>query len=269
MRLRQLRPRLNHKPAALVLALTTLAAGQQSPEEAEERYSAQVKTQPSDATAWKALGLLRAGRGSLGAASEAFEHACTLRPADEENCYYYGRSLFALGRYDTAVRPLEAALRAAPKDRRWRVHRALARNFEWLGRSGDAERNFREAIRLGHGRASPGEDPRVDFGSFLYRQGRTEEALAPLQEAADAESSVARASTELGRVLLQLDRAEAAAVALEKAIRLDPRDGASHLLLGRVYVVLGRAADAEREMRIGQQSPVLDPAPPQGSSTVR
>ena len=106
MRLGQLQPRravvyrLIHKPAALVLALTTLAAGQQSPEEAEERYSAQVKTQPSDATAWKALGLLRASRGNLEAAAQALERACTLRPADEENCYYYGRSLFALGRYD-------------------------------------------------------------------------------------------------------------------------------------------------------------------------
>jgi Flp pilus assembly protein TadD len=258
--------RIIHRLAALVLgALTTLAAGQQSPEEAEERYSAQVKNQPSDAAAWKALGLLRASRGRLEAAAEALQHACTLRPADEESCYYYGRSLFALGRYDAAVQPLETALRATPRDRRWRVQRALARNFEWLGRAADAERSFREAIRLSRGRATLGEDPRVDFGSFLYRQGRTEEAMVPLQEAAEAKPSQARAHMELGRVLLQLDLVGAAAEALEKAVRLDPRDWSAHLLLGRAYLRLGRAADAEREMQTGQQG--LERS--QGSSTVR
>ena len=159
-----------HKSAALVLgALAALAAGQQSPEEAEERFSAQVKAEPSDAAAWKALGLLRASRGRLVAAAEALEQACRLRPSDQEGCYYYGRGLFALGRYQDAVQPLERALRAAPADRRWRVHRALARNFEWLGRPADAERSFREAIRLGRGRAASAEDPRIDFGAFLYR----------------------------------------------------------------------------------------------------
>ena len=255
-----------HKPVALVLgAIAALAAGQQSPEEAEQRFSAQVAAQPSDAASWKALGLLRASRGRLEASAEALQHACTLRPADEESCYYYGRSLFALGRYDSAVQPLETALRVTPRDRRWRVQRALARNFEWLGRADDAERSFREAIRLSRGRATPGEDPRVDFGSFLYRQGRTEEALAPLQEAADAESSQARAQMELGRVLLQLDRVGAAAAALEKAVRLDPRDWPARLLLGRAYQHLGRAADAERELQTGQQG--LERS--QGSSTVR
>ena len=258
--------RIIHNPVALVLgALAASAACPQSAEDAEERFSTQVEAQPSDAAAWKALGLLRASRGRLEAAAEALQHACTLRPTDEESCYYYGRSLFALGRYDAAVQPLETALRATPKDRRWRVQRAMARNFEWLGRAADAERSFREAIRLSRGRATPGEDPRVDFGSFLYRQGRTEEAMVPLQEAANAESSQARTHTELGRVLLQLDRVEAAAEALEKAVRLDPRDWSAHLLLGRAYLRLRRDEAAEREMQTGQQG--LERS--QGSSTVR
>ena len=242
-----------------------LAAGPQSPEESEERFSAQVEAHPSDAAAWKALGLLRAGRGGLQAAAEALEHACTLRPADEESCYYYGRSLFALGRYGDAVQPLESALRAAPTARRWRVHRALARNFEWLGRPADAELNFQQAIRLGRGRAASAEDPRVDFGSFLYRQGRTADALAPLREAAAEASAGARAHTELGRVLLQLERPEAAVEAFEKAVRLDPLDWAAHLLLGQAYQQMGRSTDAARELATGRQGIERS----QGSSTVR
>jgi len=186
------------KLAALILAaVAALSAGPQTPVEAEERYSGQVEARPSDAGAWKALGLLRASRGRLEAAAEALEHACSLRPADAESCYYYGRSLFALGRYGDAVQPLESALRASPTELRWRVYRALARNFEWLGRGADAEQNFHQAIRLGRGRADSAEDPRVDFGSYLYRQGRTAEALAPLREAAAEASAGPRAHSEL------------------------------------------------------------------------
>jgi len=257
--------RLIDRLAGVALVALAAAAVPQNPEEAEQQLAAQVQSRPSDAAAWKALGLVRASRGHLQAAAEALARACALRAADEEACYYYGRNLFALGRYEDAVQPFEKALRAVPKDRRWRVYRALARNFEWLGRTAEAERNFREAIRLSRGRATPSEDPRVDFGSFLYRQGRTAEALAPLEEAARAQSPSARAHTELGRVLLQLDRVEQAAAALEKAVRLDARDWAAHLLLGRAYLRLERTEAGDREMQIGQQGLQSN----QGSSTVR
>jgi Tfp pilus assembly protein PilF len=223
-------------------AALAVAAAQQSQDEIERELAA-----------WMKVGLARAGRGELEAAAEAFRRACSLAPKDEDACYYYGRNLFALNRYGDAVEPLEKALRAAAKDRRWRVHRALARNFEWLDRAADAERHFREAVRLGRGRASQAEDPRVDFGSFLYRQGRTLEALKPLEEAAGSKPASPRAYAELGRVFLQLERVQEAAAALEKAVETDPRDWSARLLLGRAYLRLGRREAGERELEIGRQ----------------
>ena len=44
-----------------------------------------------------------------------------------------------------------------------------------------------------------------------------------------------------------------AAARLEKAVALEPGNFAAHLLLGRAYLRLGRTAEGEREMRLGQQ----------------
>lgn len=220
---------------------------------------------PTPAAAWMALGMARAAEGNLEAALEPFRRACEMDPEHPDTCYYLGRNLFALNRHDLAVQPLETALRASTRASRWRVHRALARNFEVLGRADEAEAHFRESIRLRRGQASAGEDPRIDYGAFLFRQGRAAEALAPLEQAAASPGS-ARAHAELGRVLLDLGRADAAAASLERAVAANPSDWAARLLLGKAYYRLGRTADGDRETRLGHQG--LG-GQPQGSSTVR
>lgn len=234
-------------------------------EQAGRKLAALLREQPQSAEIHYGLGLVYAAQGRREAALAPFGRACELGLKSENACYLYALDLYALTRYQEAVEPFEKALRAAGQDTRWRVHRAAARNFEALARAADAERHFREAIRLYQGQERGAEDPRVDYGSFLFRQGRTAEALGPLEEAVKALPASARAHTELGRVLLQLDRANGAAERLETAVKLDPNDWAAHLLLGRAYVQLGRSEDAERELRIGRQG--LER--PQGSSIVK
>src|SRR5262249_26709996 len=128
---------------------------------------------------------------------------------------------------------------------------AMALNFAASGSASDAEQHFIQAIQLAGPRDS--EDPRVDCGAFLFRQGRTEAAVRPLQQAVKDSPSSARANLELARVLRHLDRLDAAVSHLEKAVQLEPADFNSHLLLGRAYLKLGRTPEGEREMRLGQQ----------------
>jgi Flp pilus assembly protein TadD len=45
---------------------------------------------------------------------------------------------------------------------------------------------------------------------------------------------------------------EEAAQRLETAVRRAPTDWNAHLLLGRAYQRLGRDADADRELRLGE-----------------
>ena len=85
---------------------------------------------------------------------------------------------------------------------------------------------------------------------FLFRQGRLEEALRPLEATVKEQPGAARAHGELGRVLLQLGRLEAATARLARAVELDPKYRAARLLLGRAYLRLGRTAEGERELEL-------------------
>jgi len=192
-------------------------------------------------------GISLAARGEFEAAVEPLRAACAQAPELENACYLYGRNLFTLGRYGEAVEPFRQALRTAPAPALWRVHRAAAMNFQALGRAAEAERHYREAMRLSNDGAL-----RVDFGAFLFRQGRTQEALAPL-EAAARTNPTARAHGELGRVLLQMGRLPEAARRLETAVAQSPKDAAFRLLLGKAYIQLGRMEEGERELRLARQ----------------
>ena len=86
---------------------------------------------------------------------------------------------------------------------------------------------------------------------FLFRQGRAEEAVAPLENSLKRYPQASRAHLELGCVLLALDRLPDAEQHLERAVSLDPQSGRSHLLLGKVYLRLGKQEAGERELRQG------------------
>lgn len=199
------------------------------------------------------LGLAATSIGRLDAASDALRKACELAPRHEEACYYLARDLYALGHYQAARAPFETALSAAPPAMLSKVHRAIALNYVALDLPEDAERHFLKAIQAA-GRPTRGaEDPRVDYGAFLFRQGRTGAALRPLQQAVQDAPSSARANLELGRVLLHLEKTDAAASCLEKAVQLAPDDFNGHLLLGRAYLKLGKTAEGEKELRLGEE----------------
>src|SRR5215204_5988555 len=150
------------------------------------------QAQPN-ASEWKRQGLALAAEKKLTVAVGLLSKACELDPKDEEACYYFARTLNALGRWDEARAPFEKALRAAPQRMLARVHRAVALNFMALGRMVEAEQNFKAAIAMRKVVESLPEDPRVDYGAFLFRQGRTDEALQLLLETVRAAPKSARA----------------------------------------------------------------------------
>jgi tetratricopeptide (TPR) repeat protein len=213
----------------------------------------QAEQIPSNAAEWKRQGLALAADRKLAAAVAPLTKACDLDPRDEEGCYYLGRTLNALGRWDEARAPFEKALRAAPKAMLARVHRAIALNFMALGRTVEAEQHFREAVAKVSDAKSLPEDPRVDYGAFLFRQGRTDEALQLLRQALKAAPSSARAHGELGRVLLHSGKVDVAVVHLEKALDLDPRASSLRLLLGRAYLQAGRVEEGQKQLQIAQE----------------
>jgi Flp pilus assembly protein TadD len=252
-----------------LLALAHLRAGRSG--EAMQSAERAVQLSKSNAEAWRILAMAMVASGRTEDSVRPFTKACDLAPSGSEACYYLARALFATASYEEARVRFDKLLLAEAGASSPRMHRAAALNFVALGQATQAERHFREAIRLANARNGTehtrGEDdPRIDYGAFLTRQGRAEEALRPLMQAADAEPESSRARVELGRALLHLNRPQAAVIHLERAVGLDPKNWGARLLLGKAYLQSGRKTEGEQQVRLGQEGWNQQA---QGSSTVK
>src|SRR5437868_6803405 len=136
-------------------------------------------------------GLARISSGQPKLATPFLEKACALEQAPGDSCYYLARNLHALGNFEAARKAFDLAIKAAPPALMPRLYRAVALNYSALGRSEEAERDFRKSLELGP--ATP-DDVRVDLGAFLFRQGRTNEAAELLKLAVKANPDSARAN---------------------------------------------------------------------------
>jgi tetratricopeptide (TPR) repeat protein len=224
--------------------------------EAAQSFQEASRLAPKDARIWKALGVCYAAQADYERANEPFKQACTLDPSLDDACYFFGRNLYALNRFEPALPALNKALRASRQP--WRVHLGIAQANEGLANPRDAEPAFRKAVSLfealpSNARGRPDFDPRVHYATFLYRQGRLDEALRAAEEAATTWPEYGRAHYEVGRILYQQGKLEPAAASLEKAVK-HGGGAAAHLLLGQVYLRLGRTGDAERHLNEGAKS---------------
>jgi tetratricopeptide (TPR) repeat protein len=204
----------------------------------------------SDAAKWKAIGVAHAAHGDYAAAEEPFHRACLLDPRLPDACLYFGRTLYLLDRFGDAVNVLGAALANDPRN--GQIYRIEAMALEASGKADEAEAAFRKAISLDKS-SPPDENPAIDYGVFLYRLGRAEAALDPLQAAVERHPDSARAQLELGCVLLSLDRVEQAAAHLKRATAIDPQGSRGHLLLGKAYQRLGQGELARKELDQGSR----------------
>ncbi len=218
------------------------------PDAAIAAFQRAVELRPDYAAAWKALGVVYASRGDFERAVTQFRNACERQPALPDACLYYGRTLYLLNRFQPAVDVLRITIRNHRDN--GEAYRLLALSLEALGQAGDAGDAFRQAVRLNRASA-PNEDPGIDYGVFLFRQGRAQEALGPLETVLKRHPDAARAHLELGCIQLSLDHLPEAAAHLERAVALDPSAPRAHLLLGKVYLRQGKPEAAEEHLRQG------------------
>jgi Flp pilus assembly protein TadD len=224
--------------------------------EAAQRFEEASRLAPKNARIWKALGVSYAATADYERANGPLHQACNLDPSLDDACYYYGRNLYAMNRFEPALAALNRSLRATRYP--WRVHLALGQAYEGLANPRQAEPAFRKAISLFEGlsanmRGRPEFDPRVHYALFLYRQARLDEALKVAQQASNDWPDYGKAHFELGRILYQQGKLEAAAGSLEKAVRYGA-GAPAHLLLGQIYRRLGRTKEAESHITAGAAS---------------
>jgi protein O-GlcNAc transferase len=208
-----------------------------------------AQERPKDAQVWKALGVAYAAQKMYREAERPLARSCELDRTLEDACYFYGRALYALDRFESSIH----ALRRANGDS-WKVQLGMAQALEALGRADDAEREFRRSRESVRGN-DPG--PGVGLGLFLVRQGRAADAVPVLDEVLKRFPNSADAHTHLGRALLDSGRTGDSIPHLERAVALAPASAQAHLLLAKAYVREGRAEEAqahfEAAARLGEE----------------
>lgn len=193
---------------------------------AEQAFKQAVQAEPDSARGWKLLGMTYIAEERYELAEGASRRACDVNPREENACYYLGRVEFTLGRFEPALRAYRIALEN--KGETGRALLGFALTYEAMSKPEEAERYYKRAITAGESRA------KIDYGLFLFKQGRGEESRAILREAG--------ANEELRRVERSLSdaRGRPKAPVLRSAVRFDasPLDmitangatGAKHLI---------------------------------------
>ena len=203
------------------------------PAEAIPILSSLIKSNPHDPVVWKALGVAHATLNQYELAEPAFAEACKLAPKLADACYFQGRALYALNRFEASLKALEQAPSSS------KVKLGVGQALEALGRFDEAEHALQEAQNP----TDPG--PSVALGLLYLRTGRTPQAEQILTTTVARFPNSVDARVHLARALLERQAIDLAIAQLERALVLAPDNAQAHLLLAKAYMRQGRDKDAK------------------------
>jgi len=193
-------------------------------------------------------------------------------PAFPDAPFHLGVAYISSGDVENGVKWLERAVKQQPND--YRVHYRLARAYSTAGRQPDAEREYglyskllnehkgtetevracSDALRtqpvaaaqvVCHRMYDPNDPEKLTLLGQLYGDGGAfEQALDPLQRAAQLDPNSYEAWHNLGLTYFRLQRYTEARAPLEKAVALHPETYGSVVMLGATLYMLGDDAAA-------------------------
>ncbi len=143
--------------------------------EAQKQFKRAVLQNPRNAHANKLLGVVYAVQEDYRSAQEPLRLACALDSHEEDACFYLGRVYYSLGRFEESLKTFKAALAVKPDGSA--IQRGVGLALEALGRPAEAELHFLAAARDGSNYTL------LDYGMFLFRQGRLGESAEVLRRA--------------------------------------------------------------------------------------
>ncbi len=192
---------------------------------------------------------------SLAAAERVLEEASEAFPDEPLAHYWLGATRLRTGDAAGAAGPLERA--AALQPRLIEAQTKWAEALSASGRAADAERVLEAAVRL-----NPVHHPEAwnNLGFLRLQAGRFDAAAEALERAVRLDPDFVEARTNLGSAYLLAERLGEAAEQFEAAVRADPDYAPAHGNLGVIYLRQGRPADARRQF---ERVLALTPGDPQ------
>lgn len=179
-------------------------------------------------------------------AIEKLERATKLVPTHFDAHLSLGRAWFESGEMDKSIGAFRRAVEIQPFHLKARFFLATA--LERKGDSAAALKEYREILRRNPDHA----EGNLGFGALLLKtEGETStEAVNALLRAVALDDRLYEAHVLLGKTFVRVNRAAEAVNHLKKAADLAPDNPEPHFQLAIAYRKLGRKADAEAETEI-------------------
>ena len=182
-----------------------------------------------------ALGIAQLQAGKLPEAIASLQTALAREPGNADLLYYLSRAsgLFSKELVDT----LMAQSPDSP-----RSHQAMAENYYVLRQMPQAEKDYREALRL-----QPDlPEVHMELGEVYASSGQWDKAETEFRAQTKIQPGNAEAAYRLGNALLQQGKAKEARSELQRADRLLPGMPETLYSLGKASALEGDAASAEK-----------------------
>lgn len=180
--------------------------------------------------------------------AEAIEHYRAALPGEPAAHYALGFEYQAAARHDEAIREFEAFLAARPADALApKAAFLLGQSFARVGRNTDAERAFRETLRMSPRNA----DALLALADLQLATQRFADAVPTYRDYLQITPGNAGAHHNLAMALLGMNNEAEAVPSFERAVALNPSDPNLRLSLGQALASAGRLEDAVDHFRAG------------------
>jgi tetratricopeptide (TPR) repeat protein len=161
--------------------------------------------------------------------------------------YWLGRLDYDGHEYNRAIRNFQHAIALNP--RMARAYDNLGLCYYYQNQNDLAVENYEKAIELDRGSAHPSAWPYLNLAITQQFLNQLADAEKNLREAIRLDPEFAKARFQLGTVLEDQGKPEAALVELRGAARLDATYAEPHMALARIYHKLGRETEARDEVQ--------------------
>jgi tetratricopeptide (TPR) repeat protein len=213
-------------PAHQLLGYALLAQG----------YAAQAIPHLQKAQDKTGLGIAQIQTGQLPEAVANLQAALAERPNDQDLLYYLGRASGLLSKQS-----IDTLLAAYPDSAR--AHQALAENYFVLRQMPEAEKEYREALRL----RPDTPELHLELGEVYTGAFQWAKAEEEFRAQAKLQPGNAEAAYRLGTALLEQGKAREARAELARADKLMPDMPETLYSLGKAASLEGDTATAEKE----------------------
>src|ERR1700730_12679027 len=200
-----------------------------------EGYAAEAIPHLEQVGAQDVLAIAQLETGHLQEAIINFNAALAKRPNDPDLLYYLGHASGLLSKNS-----IDALIAAQPDSAR--AHQALAENYFVLRQMPQAEKEFREALRLRP--ELPGLH--LELGQVYANSAQWPKAEAEFRAESKLQPGSAEAAYRLGSALLQQGKSHEARQELERSDRLKPEMPETLYSLGKAAWLDGEATTAEK-----------------------